>query len=329
MAPEDQTQRCSNNSNSSGGNNNIIGRSSKKQRPKKVPQRGLGVAQLEKIRLEEQQKKDPGASLILPLIPSFHPPNHPSSSSSSSSSSIADVSPPPTSFFRPQNIDGNTSAAVQLTSRANGHKFWGSCCEFNIEKGCPGLDPGWIFRTNLSLPYESESVWSLPSLMQRGQPFHQHQPPPSMMNLSSRTSSSTSVMNIQTEPPSNQKLFPCYVFISTKEGPSCSTSNGVFTRDFLTLGPPATTSMCSTSKSKHPSSNPISYELPDLDSLVYHQASLGDSIMKQGGGGFTQHRPYYSFFPPAMAQIEGANTVTTANCKSGEVAGHVDLNLKL
>lgn len=52
-------------------------------------------------------------------------------------------------------------------------------------------------------------------------------------------------------------------------------------------------------------------------------------MMKQGGGGFTQHRPYYSFFPPAMAQIEGANTVTMANCKSGEVAGHVDLNLKL
>ncbi|KAG8502528.1 hypothetical protein CXB51_000107 [Gossypium anomalum] len=389
MAPEDQTHRCSNNSNTSGGNNNIIGKSSKKQRPKKVPQRGLGVAQLEKIRLEEQQKKDPGASLILPLIPSFHPPNHPSSSSSSSSSSIADVSPPPTSFFRPQNIDGNTSAAVPLTSSVNGHKFWGSCCEFNIEKGCPGLDPGWIFRTNLSLPYESEPVWSLPSLMQRGQPFHQHQPPPSMMNLSSRTSSSTSVMNIQTEPPSNQKYYKNYTPLlpeekvigmkrpypfsldnapgpplhtkyppivhsiygqiettsstkdttfnfepdasnfSSKEGPSCSTSNGVFTRDFLTLGPPATTSMCSTSKSKHPPSNPISYELPDLDSLVYHQASFGDSIMKQGGGGFTQHRPYYSFFPPAMAQIEGANTVTMANCKSGEVAGHVDLNLKL
>lgn len=179
MAPEDQTQRCSNNSNTSSGNNNIIGRSSKKQRPKKVPQRGLGVAQLEKIRLEEQQKKDPGASLILPPIPSFHPPNHPSSSSSSSSS-IADVSPPPASFFRPQNIDGNTSAAVPLTSSVNGHKFWGSC-EFNIEKGCPGLDPGWIFRTNLSLPYESEPVWPLPSLMQRGQPFHQHQPPPSMV----------------------------------------------------------------------------------------------------------------------------------------------------
>ncbi|KAB1670593.1 hypothetical protein ES319_1Z154300v1 [Gossypium barbadense] len=351
MAPEDQTQRCSNNSNTSGGNNNIIGRSSKKQRPKKVPQRGLGVAQLEKIRLEEQQKKDPGASLILPLIPSFHP-------------QITLL------LLLPHLL-------LQLLISVNGHKFWGSCCEFNIEKG-----------TNLSLPYESESVWSLPSLMQRGQPFHQHQPPSS--NGKKLTSSSTSVMNIQTEPPSNQKYYKKYTPLlpeeekvigmkrpypfsldnapgpplhtkyppivhsiygqiettsstkdttfnfepdasnfSSKEGPSCSTSNGVFTRDFLTLGAPATTSMCSTSKSKHPPSNPISYELPDLDSLAYHQASFGDSIMKQGGGGFTQHRPYYSFFPPAMAQIEGAKTVTTANCKSGEVAGHVDLNLKL
>lgn len=53
MAQQEQSQMYSNSS--SGG---IVARSSKKLKQKKVPQRGLGVAQLEKIRLEEQQKKD-------------------------------------------------------------------------------------------------------------------------------------------------------------------------------------------------------------------------------------------------------------------------------
>ncbi|KAK8622678.1 hypothetical protein V6N13_117584 [Hibiscus sabdariffa] len=321
MVQEDQTT-------SSSGNNSNIGTTSKKQRPKKVPQRGLGVAQLEKIRLEEQHKKD-SAYLV-----------------------AVDVSVP--------------TSNVPLTS-VDGHKFWGSC-DFNIGKECCfGLDPGLVFRTNLSLPYETEPLWSLPSLMQRG-----GQPSCSMVNLSSRTSSSKSVMNFQMELPSNQSYYKnfkplcpeedkvigmkrpypfsldnapspsfltkCYPPIvhsiygqvgatssnkaptfgfepdtsNLREGPSCSTTNGVFGRDFLKLAPPTTTSMCSTSKSKHPLSNSIPYEYPGLDSLAYHQ------------------RPYYSFFPPpAMAQIEGASAVTMANCKSGEVAGHVDLNLKL
>lgn len=63
MAREDQNQKCSNSS--SGGNITIAGnnsiRSSKKQKQKKAPQRGLGVAQLEKIRIEEQQRRDAAA----------------------------------------------------------------------------------------------------------------------------------------------------------------------------------------------------------------------------------------------------------------------------
>ncbi|KAK8527464.1 hypothetical protein V6N13_085294 [Hibiscus sabdariffa] len=334
MVQEDQTT-------SSSGNNSNIGRTAKKQRPKKVPQRGLGVAQLEKIRLQEQHKKDSDYLVA-----------------------AADVSVP--------------SSNVPLTS-VDGHKFWGSC-DFNIGKECSfGLDPGLVFRANLSLPYETEPLWHLPSLMQRGGPLSC-----SMVNLSSRTSSSKSVMNFQMEPPSNQSYYKnfkplcpeedkvigmkrpypfsldnapgpsfltnCYPPIvhsingqvgatssnkaptfgfepdtsNLREGPSCSTTNGVFGRDFLKLAPPTTTSMCSTSKSKHPLSNSIPYESPGLD-----QGSCEDSIMKQGGG-LNLQRPYYSFFPaPAMAQIERASAVTMANCKSAEVAGHVDLNLKL
>ena len=57
MAQQEQNQKYSNSSSGActGGG---VARSSKKLKQKKVPQRGLGVAQLEKIRLEEQQKRD-------------------------------------------------------------------------------------------------------------------------------------------------------------------------------------------------------------------------------------------------------------------------------
>lgn len=53
MAQEEHSQKNSNSSSSGGGEVESF----KKMKQKKVPQRGLGVAQLEKIRLEEQQKK--------------------------------------------------------------------------------------------------------------------------------------------------------------------------------------------------------------------------------------------------------------------------------
>ncbi|XVF04304.1 hypothetical protein REPUB_Repub05bG0070900 [Reevesia pubescens] len=427
MAQEDQTQKCSNSNTSSGGNN-IVRSSSKKQRPKKVPQRGLGVAQLEKIRIEEQQKKDAAAATTTTTITSTHHqssylslpiPSFQSFSSSNSASPIpfpaADVSTPNSIFRSVQNIDIVTTAnTVPLNScfpgwnprgaivpgngivNNNGHKFLSSC-EFNIEKECSGLDPGLVFRTNLSLPYESEPIWPLRSLMQRAQTFQQ--PSSSMVNLSSRTSS-TSVLNFQMEPPSNQSYYgnfapllpeeekvvgmkrsypfsldnapgppfhsKCPPIVHSingqvdaassnngstfnfepgtpnfSEGPSCSTSNleskskksikqnGVFDGDFLTLAPPTTTSLCSSSKFNHPPSNLIYCELPDLGSLANYQASFEDSIIRQGASSLNRYRPYYSFFPPAMVQIDRATTITMANCKGGEVGGHVDLNLKL
>ncbi|XP_017979539.1 PREDICTED: uncharacterized protein LOC18594125 isoform X2 [Theobroma cacao] len=392
MAQEDQSQRCSNSNTSSGGGfGNSVGRSSKKQKPKKVPQRGLGVAQLEKIRLEEQQKKDAAVAAAAGILPS------------PSSSVISQPTHHKSSSYLSLPIPRwHPGAGVVLPGNGSvnsGHKLWSSR-EYSIEKECSGLDPGLAFRTNLSLPYESEPIWPPPSLMQRAQPFQQ--PSSSMVNLSSRTSS-TSVLNYQMEPPSNQSyygnctpLLPeeekmvgmkrSYPFSldnapgpplhgkyppivhpinghveaasssngstfnfepgtpNFREGPSCSTSNfeskskrsirqnGAFDGDFLTLAPPTTTtSMCSSSKFKHSPPNLIYYncELPGLESLAY-QGSLEDSIIRQGGSGLRQYRPYYSFFPPAaMVQIDRATTITMANCNGGEVGGHVDLNLKL
>lgn len=228
MAEEDQTQKYSNNS-SSGVGNNIV-RSSKKQKPKKAPQRGLGVAQLERIRLEEQQKKDAAfvSATVLPssqsttlsatkssslsvLTPNYHPSDH------SSSSPIPFPFPPdlssPKSLFRPpssvQNVEILNSNTVPLTNtvgwssvpiqgQGNVHKLYNSC-EYNLQKESSGVDPGSTFRSSLSnLPYESIPIWPLPSLMQRAQQF-QHP-------------SSSMVTNLQFFAVFLRKLF--YIFIS-------------------------------------------------------------------------------------------------------------------
>ncbi|KDP36273.1 hypothetical protein JCGZ_09838 [Jatropha curcas] len=244
MAQEEEAQKCSN---SNSGN---IGRSSKKQKQKKVPQRGLGVAQLEKIRLEEQQKKD--GSVILtshpqPPISSNSPPNKPNSNhqplpvipnynQTYSSSAIpypCDISSP-NSILRPQSIDifNSNSLGWQSISVHQGHanipKIWNSCDYNDLEKESCGVDPRLAFRSGLNLPFESTPIWPLPCLMQRAQYHHQQQPSPpppppppppsSMVNVSSSTSSSSSsLQNLFMELPSNQIYYGNYTPLWSEE----------------------------------------------------------------------------------------------------------------
>lgn len=197
MAQEDQ--KCSNISTGTcgGGAGGNFVRSSKKKKPKKVPQRGFGVAQLEKIRLEEQQKKDaaiasssanmlPTKSSSLPLpTPNFHPSTQ--SSSPSAIPFLADISSP-TLVFRPsssslQIIDILNPNTVPLTNpvgwstaslegQENVHKLWNSS-EFNIEKESSGVDQGSAFLSNLNhFSHESIPMWPLP--IQRAEQFQHH-----------------------------------------------------------------------------------------------------------------------------------------------------------
>ncbi|KAJ0045988.1 hypothetical protein Pint_04683 [Pistacia integerrima] len=231
MAQEDQ--KCSNSSSGTcgGGGGNFV-RSSKKQKPKKVPQRGLGVAQLERIRIE-QQKKDaaiasssttisPTKSSSLSLTtPNFHPSNL--SSSPSAIPFLANISSP-NLVFRPsssslQNIktlNPNTApltnpvgwSSVSLQGHENAHKLSNSC-EYNLEKESSGVDPRSAFCSNLNhFSHESIPMLPLSSLMQRAPQFQHH--PSSMVNESSATSSS-SVLKFQMEPPSNQSYYGNYI----------------------------------------------------------------------------------------------------------------------
>lgn len=114
---------------------------SKSKGLKRYPQRGLGVAQLEKIRIEEEEEQKKHAAVISPPtvshkssyvplpIPSFHLSNQ-----SSSSSSVP--------------FPASTGGALLPVNGSvkNGHNLWSSCgCD--IEKECCGLDPGLVFNT--------------------------------------------------------------------------------------------------------------------------------------------------------------------------------------
>ncbi|XP_052177169.1 uncharacterized protein LOC127791377 [Diospyros lotus] len=178
-------QRCSN---SNGG---IGNRSSRKLKQKRVPQRGLGVAQLERIREEEQRKKEAAAILS---------PNSLTLPSNSSSCFAVQSSP----SFRPNpsipNLDGlypNSSVLLpKPPNDSNWPQLWNG--EHNLEGENHRLElnrHGCVFSPNMNLVYESNSpIWPQPSSS-------------SMVNVSSGTSSSSAMNYHQMEPPSNQSFY--------------------------------------------------------------------------------------------------------------------------
>ncbi|KAE9585156.1 hypothetical protein Lalb_Chr25g0286021 [Lupinus albus] len=217
MAQEDQTQNHSNSGSGDGGGGGGGGggRSSRKTKQKKVPQRGLGVAQLEKIILEEQQKTN--AASILP--PSF-----------SVSSTKPSHMPLPIQNFHPsqpdfmthlslQHTDSKVPSTIQLGNSGSGGSEgnWPNVSvlsrhgnvpklsfnEFDFEKEGFGVDPGLPFLPYL--PYESNSNnsnWPLPNLMQRT--TQNPQSASTMVNVSPGTSSTIPMPHFSIEPPSNQ-----------------------------------------------------------------------------------------------------------------------------
>ncbi|KAF9666604.1 hypothetical protein SADUNF_Sadunf16G0246000 [Salix dunnii] len=237
MVQEEQTKKynTSNGHGDGGISNGHISRSCRKHKQKKVPQRGLGVAQLEKIRLEEQQKNDVSVNLPSPPPISLTKPSNLSmpiqniyESRSTSTPYLPDLSSPG-SLFRPENVElinsnstiplansvGWLSAAVQ--GQKNAPKMWNSS-DYNHEKENFWVDPALAFRYNLNLPYESNPIWPLPSLIQRAQQHRQHSSSPcSMVNASSGSSSSSSWQTFQMEPPSNQISYENYIPVWIEE----------------------------------------------------------------------------------------------------------------
>lgn len=201
-----------------------LGRSSKKSKQKKVPQRGLGVAQLEKIRLEEQQKRDAAAILPSPnsTLPSTKPSSylpiknfHESNQSPSTTLLPSEVPPEFRQQQQQQHMDAKVAKVRSTVSLGNSGGFdagwpvvpgygnvpkWWSSFQFESEKNYFGVEPGLPVLP--SLPFETSPIWPLPNLVQRT-PQYQHRSSSPVVNVASGTSS-TSMSHFSIEPPSNQ-----------------------------------------------------------------------------------------------------------------------------
>ncbi|XP_074365356.1 uncharacterized protein LOC141706525 [Apium graveolens] len=229
MAQQEQNQKYSNISigGCTGGGVGCTGggvaRSSKKLKQKKVPQRGLGVAQLEKIRLEEQQKRDANFQVPGAIV-------SPSNSSSCLASQCSNFRPDVSAYLTstspidhpstnkihrlppmiPNRIDNGGECEMRwqdTTSAGRGSwsKLWDN--EYNPEGNVNFKTDHYgssALRPSVNLFSETKNpAWPLPDVMPRSYPS-QEACPSSMVNVSIGTSSS-SVMNFQTEPPSNQR----------------------------------------------------------------------------------------------------------------------------
>ncbi|CAL5390758.1 unnamed protein product [Camellia sinensis] len=338
----------------------VVETDSKKLQQKKVPQRGLGVAQLEEIRLEEQQKKDVlllSNSLLSPINSSCLAVQSQRTSNFWHNPSQTDLSLPNLIFrpapsipnvdvlhpnyvplSKPSNVSGLGTLQFQQqpssSSMVNVSSGTSSSSEINYHQMEPPSNQSFYGNKYTPLWHEEEKMVG----MKRPYPFPPDNPPgpsfpckfpPIFVPPITRSDESASCGNggtVNIEP--NNPIF--------REGPSSSTvlcelnpkkvvkENGNLNGDFLTLASPATALPQSSSKYKHPSlyQTPYTRELSELQFLP-HQGSAEDPIHHPG----PQKQPLYSFFPPAKAWIDQATT-TVSGC-NGEVGEKLDLHLKL
>ncbi|XP_057250186.1 uncharacterized protein LOC104891404 isoform X2 [Beta vulgaris subsp. vulgaris] len=209
MIHEDENKVWSN-SDGGGDGGSITISSSKKLKQRKVPQRGLGVAQLEKIRMEEQQNEDFSSTLSSTSSSSLatNPlPNYPLTINNNYKASKLDLpynppSPPssmpmnvspPNPIFRPH-LSPNTKnfnlGTIPSLNPTNGDEFGVGWPSIPVH-GSVSFPNMWhpnshqfsvdhkgensIFRPHLSLPYETCSIAPLPDVLprstQRNQPL--------------------------------------------------------------------------------------------------------------------------------------------------------------
>ncbi|CAJ1978514.1 unnamed protein product [Sphenostylis stenocarpa] len=214
MGQEDDTSRCNKvgGAGAGGGSRKGAGRPCKKPKPKKVPQRGLGVAQLEKIRLEEEEKEKAaaagggggpiGSSTNSPSDLHLQFANFPHSNQPSSQNSL------PSSTVSLANSGGSEACwhGVPPQGHVGGPQMWAPH-NFEFEKKNFGMDTKLTLASSLSC--QSNPISPPFNWVQRTQQHQQH-PSPSIVSASSGTSSAT-VPHSLLEIPSNQNYIGSYV----------------------------------------------------------------------------------------------------------------------
>ncbi|KAL3849245.1 hypothetical protein ACJIZ3_011127 [Penstemon smallii] len=343
-----------------GGVSSSCSSRSKKIKKKKLPpQRGLGVAQLERIRIEEQQREDALQTANVLANNNNNNNNLPS----------------PNSFFRPSpEIEISNQSPVRIPSQLNvisshGHGNWPRLLnsEYYLEIEKQRLDHhGFAFGVNL--PYGS--------VPQRSHQIQQH--------FSSMVNAPSTVPRSQTEPPSNQsfrsnyyhtlmipeedKMFgmkrPYPFFLETPQAPSfncfpgsrsrsdevsgsCSNGNtahveprkktyirdgsssssgisnvdGTLNRDLLNRDFLTLAPPSLDSKQKHQEREPL-YDSKCMPS----QENARTEINQLGSMEQPEHQQLFSFFP---VEMQNDQTSTNPSNGSDEESETIDLNLKL
>lgn len=141
--------------------------SSKKSKQKKIPQRGLGVAQLEKIIEEQQHIRDgtvilpsPNSNLPLPPINNLNHANQNSSTTPLHSGSLAEFRSTPLSLHQQVDAKVPNMPKFEIDFEKDNN--------FGVEQRMPFLP---------SLPFESNPIWPLPNWVQRIPQYHQPSSP--------------------------------------------------------------------------------------------------------------------------------------------------------
>ncbi|GER43050.1 high-level expression of sugar-inducible gene 2 [Striga asiatica] len=157
---------------------------SKTPKPKKVPQRGLGVAQLEKLRIEEQRKKE--ALLAANVL---------------ANNAIG----PGNESLQAQNIGGGPTpkslsplGPAHMTSDCGEHTLWSGECNSSLGEG--GMENQKVVVDNAGFLFGGPQV-----NVNLRRPYQFQRPPSQMMNVSSGNSPPP-ISSSQIEPPSIQNV---------------------------------------------------------------------------------------------------------------------------
>ncbi|KAL2326776.1 hypothetical protein Fmac_020203 [Flemingia macrophylla] len=315
-----------------GGGRRSVGRPCRGPKPKKVPQRGLGVAQLEKLRLEEEQKNAAANAISSPptnsphdihlQIPNFLHSNQPSANSF------------PSTTVSLANTSGGTDVCWQGVHVGRPQLRGPHDFEFGKKFG---VDPALASSKTLSC--ESNRIRSFPSWLQGSQ--HQHHASSSRMKGIKRPISLS--LDITPESNSNFKLFNSVAPKKTNETISRG-SGREFILDFgnstlsEVLSLPASNSEQICKKSKKENKNlggdflSLAPPTPSLRSpstyLAFrHQGNMVDQVPSSSSyNQFNQQQQqWYNFLSSATKAAQIGQEYQNYNA----VGEDIDLNLKL
>ncbi|XP_052165809.1 uncharacterized protein LOC127782579 isoform X1 [Oryza glaberrima] len=312
-----------------------VARASRKNKPKKVPQRGLGVAQLEKLRIEEQKKMEGGAALsshgalgggdgVLGHLPPPPPPSLALSALQSRSaadggfpaalwSPVDPIKHPYKRSLCPQPPSPMVSTGLSLTASArhpteppsnqmyssSGSRSSAAAAEEERETG--GVDRSW--------PFMFEGMAAFRTTTSRA--------PPLVAPFSARTTTTGELAGLADVGPDLSR----YEFRATNYF-SANANYSDWTSDFA---------HCKSSKENGRARDPafltLSSQPPHLIKQPHVVPSYNDfSAMAFQGSNISSSssQPFYSFLPVGPVRCER----TLSECKT-DVSEGVDLELKL